>query len=59
LDILVFFHSIWTVVVLIFFVSVVIWAYSSKRKQTFDEAARLPLEDDDSLEVAYKEQHHV
>ena len=40
------FHSIWTVVVMLIFIGIVIWAYSSKRKERFDEAARLPLEDD-------------
>ena len=40
------FHSIWTVVVMVIFVGIVIWAYSGKRKERFDEAARLPLEDD-------------
>jgi cytochrome c oxidase cbb3-type subunit 4 len=29
------------------FVGIVWWAYSSRRKQTYDEAARMPLEDDD------------
>ena len=37
--------SIWTVVVFVIFIGIVFWAYSSKRKEGFDEAARLPLED--------------
>lgn len=37
--------SLWTVIVFILFIAIVIWAYSSKRKEGFDEAARLPLED--------------
>lgn len=40
------FHAIWTAVLLIVFVGIVAWAWSSKRKQKFDEAARLPLDDD-------------
>jgi cytochrome c oxidase cbb3-type subunit 4 len=28
------------------FLAIVVWAYSSKRKARFDEAARLPLDDD-------------
>ena len=40
------FHSIWTAVLLIMFVGIVIWAWSSKRKNQFDVAARTPLDDD-------------
>ena len=40
------FHSIWTVVVMVIFLGIVVWAWSDKRKARFDEAARLPLEDD-------------
>ena len=31
---------------MVVFVGIVIWAWSAKRKQAFDEAARIPLEDD-------------
>jgi cytochrome c oxidase cbb3-type subunit 4 len=39
-------HIIWTIVALILFVGIVIWAWSGKRKQEFDVLAHLPLEDD-------------
>ena len=39
--------SIWTVLVFIFFIGVVIWAMSSKRKKEFDEAAFIPFTEDD------------
>jgi len=45
----VIFHSFWTVLLLILFIGIVVWAFSSRRKRAFDEAARLPLEDEDSL----------
>lgn len=45
------FHSVWTVLLLILFVGIVLWAYSSRRRQHFDAAARLPLEDEDSLSL--------
>ena len=45
----VMFHSIWTVLLLILFIGIVIWAFSSRRKRAFDEAARLPLEDEDFM----------
>ena len=60
MDVIAWIQSIWTIVVMIIFLSVVIWAYSSKRKAEFDEAARLPLDDDDSVATTVKEQqHHV
>lgn len=40
-------HGLWTAVLLIIFIGIVIWAWSGKRKRAFDEAARIPLEDDD------------
>ena len=40
-----FIQSIWTIVVMITFLGIVFWAYSSKRKKAFDEAARLPFDD--------------
>jgi cytochrome c oxidase cbb3-type subunit 4 len=38
--------SIWTVVVFVLFIAIVIWAWSGKRKQAFDAASRIPLDDD-------------
>mgnify|MGYP000096084036 CR=1 FL=1 len=34
-------HSIWTIVVLVLFIGIVIWAWSGKRKARFDEAANI------------------
>lgn len=45
------FHSLWTVVVFTAFIALILWAWSSKRKDAFDEAARLPL-DDESTSVS-------
>ena len=45
---LVTFHSWLTVAMLVAFVALIVWAWSGKRRRAFDEAARLPLEDDDS-----------
>ncbi|ATH82533.1 CcoQ/FixQ family Cbb3-type cytochrome c oxidase assembly chaperone [Ectopseudomonas mendocina] len=39
-------RGIGTAVVFIAFIGVVLWAYSSKRKSSFDEAANLPFADD-------------
>jgi cytochrome c oxidase cbb3-type subunit 4 len=35
-----------TLALLVAFVALVFWAWSRKRKADFDEAAKLPLEDD-------------
>jgi cytochrome c oxidase cbb3-type subunit 4 len=46
------FHSIWTVLTVIAFVFIFAWAWSGKRRQSFDDAARMPLEDDNAPERA-------
>ena len=40
-------RGISTILVMIAFVSICLWAYSSKRKKSFDDAANLPFEDDE------------
>ena len=40
-------QSIWTIVVMVLFVGIVIWAWSGKRKSRFDEAANIPFIEDD------------
>ena len=50
---------IWTLVVVVLFVGIVIWAWSGKRKQEFDEAANIPFnEDDKPAEKTSKENSH-
>lgn len=41
------FRGVTTLLVMIAFISVCIWAYSSKRKSRFDEAAMLPFSDEE------------
>lgn len=41
-------QSIWTIIVMVIFVGIVVWAWNGKRKQTFDRASMIPLDDDDS-----------
>jgi len=38
-----------TVVMFLVFLGIVVWAYGSKRKSAFDEAARLPFEEDEAM----------
>lgn len=40
-------RGIFTTLALIAFIGVWIWAWGSKRKRSFDEAANLPFADDD------------
>ena len=39
-------QAIWSIVVLVTFIGIVLWAYNGKRKSAFDEAARLPFDDE-------------
>ena len=49
------FHSFWTLCLLVLFIAIFFWAWSSRRKGEFEEAARLPLDDD---QLDNEEQHH-
>ena len=46
-----------TVVLFVTFIGIVLWAWSSKRKRDFDEAARLALEDDDKSSMTKESSH--
>ena len=52
--------SIWTIVVMVLFIGIVLWAWSGKRKQRFDEAANIPFHEDDALstDTISKENSH-
>jgi cytochrome c oxidase cbb3-type subunit IV len=39
-------HMVWTLLMMVAFIGVVYWAWSSRRRKDFDEAANLPLEED-------------
>ena len=43
-------RGIATVLALLAFIGVVLWAYSRRRREAFRSAAALPLEEDDELE---------
>jgi cytochrome c oxidase cbb3-type subunit IV len=43
--------SIWTVVVLILFTGIVIWAWSGRNKARFEEDARIPFDEPDEEPV--------
>ncbi len=43
------FHSLWTIVLLVLFVGIVAWAWGAGRRERFEHAARMPLEDDEPV----------
>ena len=45
------FHAFWTVFMMAAFVTLIIWVMSGKQKKAFDEASRIPLEDDSDLDI--------
>jgi cytochrome c oxidase cbb3-type subunit 4 len=42
-------RSIFTVLAMSLFIGIVWWAFSDRRKQTYEAAAMLPLDDDSEL----------
>ncbi len=40
------FHLVWTLLLMVAFIGIVFWAWSSRRRKDFNEAANLPLEED-------------
>jgi cytochrome c oxidase cbb3-type subunit 4 len=42
------FHSFYTLLMLVVFVGICIWAWSSKRKKFFNDAANLPFADEET-----------
>jgi cytochrome c oxidase cbb3-type subunit 4 len=54
-------RSIVTVLVFATFIGIVLWAWSGRRKQAFEEAANLPFGEDElpaPARSASKESHH-
>ena len=49
------FRGLITLLLMVLFLAVVIWTFSSGRRRDFEEAARLPLGDDEKPPVAKKE----
>ena len=47
-----------TVFVLLSFIGLVVWAYSDRQKSEFDEASRLPFEDEKKDLADAQESHH-
>ncbi len=46
-----------TLLLLILFVGIVFWAYSKRRKQSFDEAANLPFADEERHQATIEKEN--
>ncbi len=44
-------QGIWTIMVMVFFLGVVFWAWSKKRKKEFDDAAMIPFREDNDENI--------
>ena len=44
-------RGLFTLLMFLAFIGICVWAWSSRRKDDFDEAANLPLEDDSALQT--------
>ena len=51
-------RSIITVISMLTFIGIVLWAYSMRRKNDFDEAAMLPFNEEDDLNKTTQEPRH-
>jgi cytochrome c oxidase cbb3-type subunit 4 len=43
-------QTVWTVIAFVIFVGIVIWAWSGHRKEDFDKASRMALDDDKPID---------
>jgi len=41
-----FVQSVWTVIAMVVFIGIVIWAYSKRKKADFEKAGRMAMDDD-------------
>ena len=39
-------HSVWTVLLLVIFIGILVWVFVIKRRGDFENAARIPLDDE-------------
>jgi cytochrome c oxidase cbb3-type subunit 4 len=46
----------YTLLLIIIFIGIWLWAWSKSRKQSFDEAAQLPLDDEDIAPAQHREE---
>ena len=49
-----FVQSVWTVIALVIFIGIVVWAFSKRKKADFDRAGRMALDDDKPVKESIK-----
>jgi cytochrome c oxidase cbb3-type subunit 4 len=49
-----FVQSVWTVIALVIFIGIVVWAFSRRKKADFDRAGRMALDDDKPVKESIK-----
>ena len=49
-----FVQSVWTVIALVIFIGIVVWAFSKRKKADFDRAGRMALDDDKPVKESMK-----
>lgn len=49
------YQGVMLILMLIAFIGIWVWAWSHKRKEVFDQASRLPLEEDEDAGPAHEE----
>ena len=51
--------SVMTVVMMAVFIGIVLWAWSGKRREDFEAAARVPLDDDEPVAAVSTRRHQA
>ena len=51
--------SLMTVVMMAVFIGIVLWAWSGKRREDFEAAARVPLDDDEPVAAVSTRRHQA
>ena len=46
-----------TVVLMVVFIGIIFWAYSKRRKKSFDEGANLPFADEETHQATIKKEN--
>ena len=51
-----FIFSAWTVVVMFLFIGITLWAWSSRNRENFEAASRIPFEEEQTLHSQQKDE---
>ena len=49
-----FVQSVWTVIAMVVFIGIVVWAFSKRKKADFEKAGRMALDDDKPVNNSMK-----